>query len=347
MMNQTTNRQTFFKPTKRKIILPLILLLLPLTLFLISVPYVGYFFVLLLLILCIPFHPLLERLHLVIGAPGWFDMMGGPSLGGIIVVMIIYAAIAYFIICLLAYITRKNPGSPLSANVSSSSRSLINRHPKITILLVFSILIITGAIIFTLRQTSKGAPTKEVATQETPKITETEQPNSGKMECKKTNGEWCDFTNQKYQYSFRFPAGCLVSRQIQTGRGGTNIIKDDFVIVTQDPEVKQKENFGIHITISHTDNPFFNPAEGTDLIAWLNLKAHDMYYPNYPIPNKPNLTIDSLPAVYIDMDSAQSGHQADVYVLNKNKLFKINTMDAGSREAKDFFTAFLATFKFN
>ncbi|MDD5626839.1 MAG: hypothetical protein PHW01_02400 [Patescibacteria group bacterium] len=347
MMNQTTREQTFFKPTKRKIILPLILLLLPLTLFLISVPYVGYFFVLLLATLCIPLNPLLERLHLVIGAPGWFDMMGGPSLGGIIVVMVLYAAIAYFIICLLTYVTRKNPESPLSTNISSSSRSLINRHPKITILLVFSILIITGAIILTLRQTSQVAPTEEAVTQETPKITETEQPNSEKMECKKTNGEWCEFTNEKYNYSFKFPADCVVSSQIQTGKGGINIIKDDFVIISQEETKRQERDFGIHITISHTDTLFFNPPEETDLITWLNLKAHDMYYPNYPIPNKPNLTIDGLPAVYIDMDSAQSGHQADVYVLNKNKLFKINTMDTGSREAKDFFTAFLATFKFN
>ncbi len=142
------------------------------------------------------------------------------------------------------------------------------------------------------------------------------------------------------------PPDYWVNNLTQTGFGGTNIIEDDFVKVYSNPENQDEHDFSTHITIAHTDTEFFNPPEGTDLIEWLYQEAYSSYFPNYPIPQEPNLEIDGLPAVYIDMPSPQSGPQADVCVLKGDKLFRINSMNVGDPEARDFFLEFLATIHF-
>ncbi len=338
-MENESPKPNCFKPTKRKLILPIVFLLLPLTLFLLGVPYLQYIglaFAFLLLFLCTPFYPLLQSLGQT-ETVGWFDMGGGPTLAGLILVLVIYAVIFYLLGCLFAYLRNKS-------GLNQDLRLKINQNPKITILFIIFLLVIAGVLLIIYFYKVPSPNPRGPLPQITPPAADT-QAQDGKFLCASADDQWCTFTNQKYNYTFQFPRDCRVSNQIQLGRGGTQVIKDNFVIMASVPDREKERGFGIHITVSHTDTEFFNPPAGTDLVSWLNQKAGDQYR-NYPIPHKPNLEIDGLPAVYIDLDSPQSGHQADAYVLKDTQLFQINAIDVSTPEARAFFQEFLATFRF-
>ena len=102
----------FFRPSQGKLILPLIFLLLPFSLLLIYfAPYQGLFFVFLIFILCSPFYSILVKLGLMTDSAGWFDMGAGPTLAGIVLVMLFYATLSYLTLCFTAYLKRKHPNT--------------------------------------------------------------------------------------------------------------------------------------------------------------------------------------------------------------------------------------------
>jgi len=235
-------------------------------------------------------------------------------------------------------------------------RATINQNPKLTIVLLLSLFALAGIIIaLTYYKTPLISPrtTPRLKTPadtdpglETPvPSNDTPTPASKIFKCDKQD-EWCDYTNKKYNYFFKVPLDHWVNNLTQTGLGGTNIIEDDFVKIYVNPENQNEYDFFTHITVNHTDTEFFNPPEGTDLIEWLYQEAYTSYFPNHPIPKEPNLEIDGLPAVYIDMPSPQSGPQTDVHVLKGGKLFQINSMNVGDPEARNFFLEFLAIIHF-
>ncbi len=97
----------------------------------------------LILALSIPFYPLLGILRMTTGPVGWLDMYGGPSFGGVILVMALYAIIFYLLGCLTAYIRNKRPQSGMNRDL----RATINQNSKLIIVIVLFLFALAGIII--------------------------------------------------------------------------------------------------------------------------------------------------------------------------------------------------------
>lgn len=224
------------------------------------------------------------------------------------------------------------------------------KQKTLLIILIIAAFLLTAqtiALIYFLRQRPTPPPLLPEAGQTTI-ITPTSQPTPTPQRtltptpspADKTAG-WKTYTNQKYQYSFKYPPDykfgpCVIKPCgpfVNEESGG------DRVILTGDITTKGWPN----ITIAHYDSPFYNPPAGTNLLTWLKEKAPEKDY----IPDSLNFNLAGIPAVKIHVPSSpQSYSQEVIYFLKEGKLLSLTMIDIDSPEAKDFYSLWLSTFKF-
>ena len=114
MRSKQTNTRSglkwFLRPTWGKltasIIFLLICLLLPLLGMLLKLRFVIIFWLVIMVIASFPFYPIIKALGLTTTSPIYFDMGGGPTPFGLLLIALFWVIILYLISCLVVYLRR-------------------------------------------------------------------------------------------------------------------------------------------------------------------------------------------------------------------------------------------------
>ena len=152
--------------------------------------------------------------------------------------------------------------------------------------------------------------------------------------------DWNTYTNEKHQYSFKYPPeynfGPCVSKPC--GSFVNEEKEGDYVILSGDISVKGWP----HIGISHYDTDFYNPPAGTDLVTWLQDNSPVSEY----VPDAANFEIYGMPAVKVYIPGSPQAYSSnEIYFIKNEKLFAVSMNDVDSPEAQDFYNLFLSTFE--
>lgn len=161
---------------------------------------------------------------------------------------------------------------------------------------------------------------------------------------------WNTYTNEKYQYSFKYPPECYLGPLPGFCKGilpedrppeclcRLNNEDDDSITLQGDVSTKGWP----HISVTHYNTDFYNPPAGTDLITWIR--------DNFPVPECVpgviNFEIDGTPAVKVCVPvSPQAYSSSWIYFMKDGKLFGIFMNDTDPLEAQDFYNLLLSTFE--
>lgn len=187
------------------------------------------------------------------------------------------------------------------------------------ILAVFAVLAIVGAGCAPVQPEERGARQEEKQTNETTVVKDGEQ--------------WKNYTNDKYLYSFGYPADMKLASQ----DGGDE--------VTLAGDLKQKGWPNIRIT--HFNTLAYNPPESADLQEWIKnqfgvvekyFTPESEIFLNWQDGSLLSATLLQIPG------SPQSYGRNEIYFLRDNKLFLIQMFDPSSSEAKVFYDKWLSSF---
>jgi hypothetical protein len=161
-------------------------------------------------------------------------------------------------------------------------------------------------------------------------------------EIEEKTADWKIYSNERYDYSFKYPQECRYGPMLPTCKGWSPeegppsecqcyLAAGDLNSVGLSKFVKKDTNW-INLTfdVNHYDTVYYNPPFGTNLISWLKEK-----WSIENVPDKPNMEIDGTPAV-------MAGDVDDIFVIKNGELFKIQGLGQG----EEFLDLVLATFKF-
>lgn len=169
--------------------------------------------------------------------------------------------------------------------------------------------------------------------------------------------EWKTFTNQQYGYSFEVPAFCYEGRlpgeckqsppeerseECLCHIDGTNpnsVMFQKFTITSEEVTLAT-------LSIMSPDTPKFSPAEGTDLVSFIQQEFGERY--SEEIPGETNLELGGFPALRISI-SGSPGVAAyqEIFFIKENKLFKINMIDIEAESNMNIYEQILASFAFS
>ncbi len=157
---------------------------------------------------------------------------------------------------------------------------------------------------------------------------------------------WKTFTNSKYGYSFKYPStytlGPCTSKPcpsfVDEQQGGDIVLMSGDITVNGWPS--------IHIV--HYDTATYSPPAGANLNEFV-LSSFDWLADYFPA--SPNIMIpkeDSEGIIGADLttpSSPQSYATRYIYYIEDNKLFQITMNDPESNDAKEFYDAWVGTYK--
>jgi hypothetical protein len=169
--------------------------------------------------------------------------------------------------------------------------------------------------------------------------------------------EWKTFSNDQYGYSFEVPAFCFEGplpgecKQSPPEERAEECLC--FVDGTNPDSVMFQNitiaNEGFHmasISITSPDTPAYSPAEGADLVSFIQQEWSWMDLEE--LPDEPNLDLDGLPAISIAIAASQGGAAAqEIFFIKENKLFKITMINNLDERNMAFYEHFLESFEFS
>ena len=170
------------------------------------------------------------------------------------------------------------------------------------------------------------------------------------------SAEWKTFTNDQYGYSFEVPAFCFEgplpgeckqsppeerAKECLCHVDGTNPDSVMFQNITI-----TNEGFPMaSISITSPDTPAYSPAEGADLVSFIQQEWSWMDLEE--LPDEPNLDLDGLPAISIAYVGSQGGASAQqIFFIKENKLFIIS-MATNPNKIMAYYEHFLESFEFS
>jgi len=166
--------------------------------------------------------------------------------------------------------------------------------------------------------------------------------------------EWMTYSNERYGYSFQYPAGCFFGQMPVTCKENPPEDRPPECLCFLDAEnpdqvimqafIGEQENLTLaQFRVSHFDSPQFNPPPGTDLIEWLGEILVGM---DSDLPDEPNLSIDGIPAVKIySPGSPQAPSFDEIYLIRDGKLLQIQMLDVDNQENSDLYDQLFSTFE--
>ena len=166
--------------------------------------------------------------------------------------------------------------------------------------------------------------------------------------------DWITYRNERYGYSFQYPADCFFGRMPVTCKENPPEDRPPECLCFLDGEnpdqvimqafMGEKENLTLaQFRVSHFDSPQFNPPPGTDLIEWLGEILVGM---DSDLPDEPNLSIDGIPAVKIySPGSPQAPSFDEIYLIRDGKLLQIQMLDVDNQENSDLYDQLFSTFE--
>ena len=153
--------------------------------------------------------------------------------------------------------------------------------------------------------------------------------------------DWITYSNERYGYSFQYPADCFFGRMPVTCKENPPEDRPPECLCFLDGEnpdqvfmqafLGEKENLTLaQFRVSHFGSPQFNPPPGTDLTQWLGEILVGM---DSDLPDEPNLSIDGIPAVKIyNPGSPQAPSFDEIYFIREGKLFQVQMLDVDNQE---------------
>lgn len=160
------------------------------------------------------------------------------------------------------------------------------------------------------------------------------------------------YSNEKYNYSFYYPASCTLGplpgecKQLSPEERDQDCLctlnaENPDQVVLQAFTGPQDNLAGASFSVSHYSSAAYNPPVDTDLIDWLQ---ENFSYQN--IPNQTNMEIDATPAVKVYTPaSPQAFSQQDIYFLKNNLLFNISMLDVDNQDNRQLYDEILASFE--
>ena len=164
--------------------------------------------------------------------------------------------------------------------------------------------------------------------------------------------DWNTFTNEKYGYSFDYPADCTFGPMPPNCKSKPPEERPPECLCfldSQNPDQVFMQAFlgeGDKLTLSginidHRESPAFNPPAGTELIPWLKSEFSQMHQ---DIPTEPNYEIDGVSAVRISTPSSPMANSyEDIYFLLDGKLINIKLLDVDNQDNKELYEQILAS----
>jgi len=169
--------------------------------------------------------------------------------------------------------------------------------------------------------------------------------------------EWKTFTNEQFGYSFEVPAFCYEGPLPGDCKQSPPEEQPEeclcFVDGT-DPEFVSFQKFTITseetslatIWIMSPDTRAYSPAEGADLVSFIQQEWSDMGLGE--LPDEPNLDLDGLHAVSLLIPQSQGGAAAqEVFFFKENRLFRITMIDNLVESNMNLYEHFLESFTFS
>jgi hypothetical protein len=166
--------------------------------------------------------------------------------------------------------------------------------------------------------------------------------------------DWKSFQNEKYGYSFMYPADCYFGRM---PRDCKEKPPDErraeclcFLDSTNPDRIIMQAFLGdgdqlslAEFTVSHPNSPVFNPPQGSDLVSWINKNFTEMFE---DIPNEPNMELNGIQAVRVLYPrSPQSPGFEAIYYLHNDLLFEIGLLAVDNEDNVELYDQLLSTFR--
>lgn len=169
--------------------------------------------------------------------------------------------------------------------------------------------------------------------------------------------EWKTFTNEQYGYSFDVPAFCYEgplpgeckqsppeerSEECLCHIDGTNpdsVMFQNFTITSEEISLAT-------LSIMSPDTAAFSPAEGTDLISFVQLEFSERY--PVEIPSESNMELDGFPALRISIAGSPGvADYQEIFFIKENNLFKISLIDTLMESNMTIYDRILGSFTFS
>jgi hypothetical protein len=165
--------------------------------------------------------------------------------------------------------------------------------------------------------------------------------------------DWNTYQNEKYGYSFMYPADCYFGRMPRDCKekppeerraeclcflDSTNPDRVFLQAFQGDGDKLSLAAF----YVSHPDTPVFNPPQGTDLVSWIN--KNFSYFED--IPDESNLDLNGIPALRVLYPrSSQSPGFENIYYLHNDILFEISLLSVDNEDNVELYNQMLSTFR--
>jgi len=240
-----------------------------------------------------------------------------------------------------------------------------NRSPRLSLLLIVSILALIGceskAVLPTETATTNPveAPT-EVPSASGSTVVSTATPTRVSVTPEDATGgataNWQIYRNEKYGYSFKYFADCHLGPMPEGCKKAPPAERDPECLCFLDGDnpnhVFLQACLGNldHPTlltweVSHFETPAFNPPQGADLVAWMREK-----WSSYEdTPDEPNTDIGGMPAVrYLSPQSPMAPSVETIYFMKDAMLFEIRMLsveEGNNRELYDQMVSSFSTFE--
>jgi hypothetical protein len=161
------------------------------------------------------------------------------------------------------------------------------------------------------------------------------------------------YTNEKYGYSFMYPADCFFGRMPTDCKEKPPEERRAeclcFLDSTNPDRIFMQAFLGdgdqlslAQFIVSHPDSLVFNPPPGTDLVSWIH--KNFSYFED--IPYESNMDLNGIPAVRVLYPrSSQSPGFENIYYLHNGLLFEIGLLSVDNEDNVELYDQMLSTFK--
>jgi hypothetical protein len=168
--------------------------------------------------------------------------------------------------------------------------------------------------------------------------------------------EWKTFSNDQYGYSFEVPAFCFEGPLLGECKQSPPEERAEECLCFVDgnnPDSVTFQNITItnegfplaSISITSPDTPAYSPAEGADLVSFIQQEWSWMDLEE--LPDEPNLDLDGLPAISMAIAASQGGVATqEIFFIKENKLFNIS-MVTNPNKKMAYYEHFLESFEFS
>jgi len=166
--------------------------------------------------------------------------------------------------------------------------------------------------------------------------------------------ELVEYRNEEFGYSIQYPATCTFGRmpgackqnppeeRPQECRCFLNAEDPNRVFLQTFQEGKDHNLTLSSITIAHYQTSQFNPPADVELVSWIKSNFSELYT---NVPEKPNIKVDGLPAVSINVPSSPSAYSfQDILFIKDKKLFCITLLNPTNKGNQELYDQILSSF---